>query len=202
MGTNKQAKQAESERAAAYAKQSEAASNIKPTEEAQGVNKAAYEDFNTLRNGDISKLPFVAQYLNRSGQARQKAMSTTLTGDASLASRVANPNLITSSRELMDRSFEQQQATDVTNLASAASNDASNTIMGFSGQQASNYAAQAGVYGQQENSAFQRYLKQKQEGTFWTKLGKGVMSGVGAFAALGGSLAGVPGLGGLFPGKD
>lgn len=102
----------------------------------------------------------------------------------------------------MDRSFEQQQATDVTNLAGAASQDASNTIMGFSGQQMGGYAAQAGAYGQQENSAFQRYLKQKQEGTFWTKLGKGVLAGVGAFSALGGSLAGVPGLGGLFPGKD
>lgn len=199
MGSNKKAKQAEADRARLQAQAESAAANIKPTAEASGVNAAAYKDFQTVRGGDISSLPFVAQYLQRAGAARQKAQQTTMTGDASLASRIANPNLVASSREMMDRSFEQQQASDVTDLASQTEESAVARIMGFSGQSMQGYSSQAGIYGGMANNAYERYLRAKQEGGFWSKLGKGLLGGVSAFASMGGSLAGIPGLGGLFP---
>ena len=202
MGMNKQAKDSLAQQQAATQMQMDAAKNIKPTAEAQGVNQAAYSDFNQVRNGDVSKLPFVAQYMQRAGAGRQRAMQTTLTGDASLASRIANPNLLASSREMMDRSAEQDQAGAVTGLAAQTEENAANRIMGFSGQSIGAANAQTQAYAGASNSAYQRYLQAKQEGTFWTKLGRGAMAGLGAFGALGGSLAGVPGLGGLFPGKS
>jgi hypothetical protein len=49
-------------------------------------------------------------------------------------------------------------------------------------------AMRAGGYQGLANFSWDRYKQYKQEGTFWSNLGKGLISGAGAFAsALGGS---------------
>lgn len=228
MGTNKEAKQAKSEftessasaksyldtaaKSAADAKASIA--DIKPTSEADAVNKGAYEDYVATREGDVSKLPVIAQYKQRAGAARQRAMTSTPLGDASLAARIANPTLIAESRELGDRAAEQQQASDVTGLVQQAQDTAVGRIMGYnqmnlgaaSARTQANlgvtgaYGQVAGGYNSLANSAYQRYITEKQRGTFWSNLGKGLLSAAGTVASF--ALPGIgSAIGGVVAGK-
>lgn len=189
---NKKASQAEQQSQQAFAQSQAEVAKIQPTAEAQAVSKDAYGDYQNLRTGDVSKNPLVYNYLQRAGAARRRADTMSPMGDASLASRIANPAFIAQNRDMLNRQAEQTDAQNVTGLAAQAENQAVSRVYGFSDASAGMAGQRAGAYRGLSNDAFGRYQYYKQQGTFWSNLGKTALT-------LGANIV-TPGLGTFFSG--
>lgn len=175
----------------AYNQANAAVAQIQPTAEQKAISDDAFKDYQQLRSGDVSQNPMIAAYLQRSASARRRAQSATPMGDASLAMRIANPTLIAQNRDMLNRQSEQADAENVTDLAAQAEQAAVNRVYGYGDTVMSAAGARASGYRGLSNDAFGRYQYMKQQGSFWSNLGKGILTSAGAaFAGPVGAAAG------------
>jgi hypothetical protein len=181
-----------------------AAEKVQITPEASNVLKKSGEDFNALREGRLTDVPLITNFLNNRAAAGETADRLSATGSAALATDVANPNLIAMNAQKLKSERARDTSSGVSALAADAEDAAVNRIGSISGMDLGarssfvNFLFQNAGLAQNNvnqsadisNTAWQRYQFEKQHRTFGQQLLSGAVAGG---ASVLGSYFGKPG---------
>jgi len=177
---------------------------IQITPEAQNVLTQSGKDYTALREGRLTDVPLISNFLNNNARANETADKMSATGSAALATDVANPNLIAMNSQRLKSERARDTASGVSALASDAEDQAvgrigavsnmdlgaRSSLVNFLFQNAGLASSAVNQNADISNTAWQRYQFEKQHRTFGQQLLGGAVAGG---ASVLGSYLGKPG---------